>query len=303
MKRKFPLLILVFAALISLCACMGEMPEEESSDFTIPSISEAHSTTETTTESTTETTTETTTEKITTVIESVTTAIKKTTTAVRTTTKKPTTTKPRTSTGSNNEGVTEVSSRSFMVDLKYGVDCYKTVETTYGYDANGKKYVIKEETVRAVYERSTYVASYSDLLPAAQQNRVTYSDYINKILEITNQMRAENGLAPLVLDEKLTEQACVRAEEIAWSGKHSHYRPNTRKYTSLFKDNGFNTGVTGENIGWYYATPEEVCNAWRSSEGHYANIMNPQFTRIGIGVAPEADPRLHLCWAQHFYSG
>jgi len=210
----------------------------------------------------------------------------------------------RVATSINYTGATTTETKTYVSDLKYGVDKRRTVKITYGYDSNGKKIVVSEEETKVVYDRSTYSASYSDLLPAAKQNRQTYASYINEVLRLTNEMRAEGGLAPLTLNEGLTEQANVRAEEVAWAGAtaHGHIRPNTRSYTSIFKENGFTSGLVGENVGWYYTTPSAVCAAWKASTTHYENIMNPDFKSIGIGVAAEADPTLGLVWVQHFYS-
>ncbi len=191
--------------------------------------------------------------------------------------------------------------KTYTSDLKYGVDQYRHVTIYYGYDANGNRYVLKEEETGKTYDRRLYTAKYSDLLPAAKQNRQTYASVINEILRLTNAMRAEKGIAPLTLSEKLTEQANVRAEEIAWSGRHSHTRPNLKSYSSLFYENGYTSGLSGENIGWYYPTAAEVCAAWKASPGHYENIMNPEFKKIGIGVAKEVDPTKYYAYVQHFY--
>ena len=198
-------------------------------------------------------------------------------------------------------GRVEKVDKTYTSDLKCGVDMYRHVTIYYGFDENGKRYILKEEETGRTYDRRLYTAKYNDLLPAAKQNRQTYSAMINEILRLTNAMRAEKGIAPLKLDEKLTEQANVRSEEIAWSGRHSHTRPNLKSYSSLFIENGYTTGLSGENIGWYYPTAAEVCAAWKASPGHYENIMNPEFKKIGIGVAKECDPTKYYVYTQHFY--
>lgn len=247
------------------------------------------------------------TEKTSTTVKKVVTTLKKVTTTLRaaSTTRRVSTTAK--TTGANNatssyEGTTSTSTNSYRSDLKYGVDLIVYVNVYYAKTSSGKRYKVGEKETARRYDRSTYTASYSDLLPAAKANRQTYASYINRVLELTNAMRAEKGIAPLTLDDKLTEQANVRAEEVAWSGQHTHLRPNFKEYSSLFIDNGYKTGTIGENLGWYYSTPEEVCAAWKASESHYENIMNPTFVKIGIGVAAEPDPTKNLCWVQHFYS-
>lgn len=306
---------LASCSLISKVGSEGEVDSEaHSTELSVEDKSEITETAEEETETdsasqTTETTAkETETEATTKPATSATTAVTKTTkaittavtTAVRTTTARITTARNTTTAAYN--GTTSKQTKYYRSDLKYGVDLIRCVEIYYAYNAQGNKYKVGETEVSRTYDRTTYIASYSELLPAAKVNRQTYASYINQVLSLTNAMRAEQGIAPLTLDESLTEQANVRAEEIAWSGKHSHTRPNLKEYTSIFIENGQKTGTVGENIAWYYATPQEVCQAWKASETHYENIMNPTFTKIGIGVAEEADPTKKLCWVQHFSS-
>ncbi|OJT84616.1 hypothetical protein BM533_19625, partial [Clostridioides difficile] len=45
----------------------------------------------------------------------------------------------------------------------------------------------------------------------------------------------------------------------------------------------------GENTSYgIKKTPKEVVNAWMNSEGHRKNIMNPNFSKIGVGVAQKS---------------
>ncbi len=162
--------------------------------------------------------------------------------------------------------------------------------------------------------RALYHGSYSELVPAAKGNRLYYADYISEVLNIINQMRAEKGVRPLVLSEKLTEQANVRAEEIAWSGSwpanlayriaSKHTRPNGTLYTSLFKENGYG-GYAGENLAKGQTSPSEVCTDWKNSSGHYNNIVNSNFTEVGIGISEDPVPvengGLGMIWVLHFH--
>ena len=149
--------------------------------------------------------------------------------------------------------------------------------------------------------RLLYNADYDDLLPAAQSNRKTYSAYISEILKLTNKMRSEKGLPALKLSEKLTEQACVRAEEVAWSGIHGHTRPGNKSYTTLFIENGYESGAVGENLGENFDSASDVCKAWKNSESHYNNILSKRYTDIGIGVAVDPASPDGFVFVQHFY--
>lgn len=185
------------------------------------------------------------------------------------------------------------------VPLKYGVIEHK-YKTVYFQITGGERVEAGYEYTGSHINRRSFSATYEELLPAARQNRDIYRDYINENLKIINGYRAEKGIAPLKLDEGLTLMACARAEEIAWSGVHSHRRPDGSSCFTIFKDAGYEEGTAGENLGYVFDSPEDVCEAWKDSRTHYNNLMNPDFVKIGIGVAADPDENGKLCWANHF---
>ncbi|MGN0572473.1 MAG: CAP domain-containing protein [Acutalibacteraceae bacterium] len=288
----------VLAAMLAVCfsSCKSNSDNDLSQSTTA-------ATTQATTTTTTAAATTTTSAPLTTLVS--TTKAVATTVKTVTTTKKTVTTKAQKITAApTTEKVTkkvthQSETNTYTEDLKYGVVRSRTVTTYYDELPDGTRKIINEEYDDS-YARVGYHADYEDLLPAAKQNRKTYADEIDEILDIINGYRAENGAPPLKLDEKLTEVACARAEEIAWSGKHSHYRPNGFFFSSILKEAGIESGQAGENIGWGYKTAAEVCKAWKESETHYENLMNPDFVIIGIGVAADPNPEANLCWVNFF---
>lgn len=285
----------VLAALIfsgfAACKKIENEPETTTEAVTTTAVPTTEATTVTTTSAPTTTSTTVTTTKKPTTTKKVTTTVKKVVTTIAETTEKETTKIPY--------GNLRTEEHAERVSLKYGVFCSRAITTTYIELEDGSEAVYDEE-VTEVYTRLTYYATYDDLLPAAEENKKKYRSEIDEVLEIINGYRKDGGLEPLVLDDKLTTIACARAEEIAWSGRHSHYRPNNKFFSSILKDAGITKGSAGENIGWGYPEASKVCEAWKNSETHYENIMNPEFTKIGIGVAADPDPNGKLCWSQLF---
>ena len=101
------------------------------------------------------------------------------------------------------------------------------------------------------------------------------------VLSLVNKERAKEGLPALKIDAKVTKAANVRAREIKKS--FSHTRPDGSSYSTALKEQGVSYRMSGENIAWGQKTPEQVMNAWMSSSGHRANIMNKNYKNIGIG--------------------
>ncbi len=98
----------------------------------------------------------------------------------------------------------------------------------------------------------------------------------NAFVASLNATRAKGGLAPLVVDVELRSLARDWAEQMAAAGRISHASPISAGVTADWLKLGENVG-TGGNV-------TVIMNAFIASPGHYANIMDPEFTRVGVGV-------------------
>lgn len=202
---------------------------------------------------------------------------------------KPSTENKTPETKPNTESKTTTEDKE-TVTYKYGVKI-TTIETiTYNVEADGTKTEIKRQTKKTTYDNSTYKATTAELKSEAQANSNTYASKINEILQYVNSYRSEVDAEDLVLDNNLTLAANIRALELAWSGKIEHARPNSSDPQSCFtvlSDLGIrnNYFTLGENIAAYFTTPKAVSEGWRQSSGHYKNMINQDFHKIGIGVA------------------
>lgn len=105
--------------------------------------------------------------------------------------------------------------------------------------------------------------------------------YVLRIAELVNEARANAGLKPLTLDKNITRAAQVRAVETEKS--FSHTRPDGRHFSTALGEAGVSYRGAGENIAWGQKTPEQVMDGWMNSPGHRANILNENFTSIGVG--------------------
>lgn len=114
----------------------------------------------------------------------------------------------------------------------------------------------------------------------------TNLSYVEQVVALVNEERAKEGLAPLSIDENVQAAAQVRAVECEQS--FSHTRPNGSNFATALKEQNVSYRRAGENIAWGQRSPEEVVNAWMNSAGHRANIMNSNFTKIGVGYYQNA---------------
>lgn len=114
------------------------------------------------------------------------------------------------------------------------------------------------------------------------QSENTYTDLINEVYEITNNYRSLVGVSSLTLDSSLVEAASIRAKEL--SDSFSHTRPKGSSCFTVLSELGISYGTAGENIAAGYSSSQSVMEGWRSSSGHYQNIISSKFKKIGIGV-------------------
>ena len=122
------------------------------------------------------------------------------------------------------------------------------------------------------------------------------SAYAQEVVRLVNIERANAGLAPLSMDATLSVAAQVRAQEI--DSSFSHTRPDGSSCFTVLKEMGVSYRTAGENIAKGQATPARVVEGWMNSAGHRANILNGNFTTIGVGVYEDAAGTLH--WTQLF---
>lgn len=120
--------------------------------------------------------------------------------------------------------------------------------------------------------------------------------YAKQVVKLVNEERVKAGLNELILDEEIEGAALIRAKEIKQS--FSHTRPNGSSFTSVLKEQGITYRGAGENIAWGQTSPEAVMKGWMNSEGHRANILNPKFTKIGVGHYQDSNGKNY--WTQLF---
>lgn len=120
--------------------------------------------------------------------------------------------------------------------------------------------------------------------------------FAEQVVELVNQERTKAGLSAVTLDQNIASAALVRAKEIETS--FSHTRPNGSKFSTALTEQGVTFKGAGENIAWGQKSPEAVMQAWMNSEGHRANILNKNFTKIGVGYYQNAAGRNF--WTQLF---
>lgn len=114
-------------------------------------------------------------------------------------------------------------------------------------------------------------------------SRQAESTQAEAILKLVNQERQKAGVQPLTLSDKLTNVANIKAKDMADKNYFSHDSPTYGSPFDMMKKFGISYSYAGENIAAGQKTAEEVMNSWMNSSGHKANILNKNFTQLGVG--------------------
>ena len=104
-----------------------------------------------------------------------------------------------------------------------------------------------------------------------------------RMLELVNKERATAGLEPLKADPELAEVARAHSRDMLARGYFSHVTPEGRKASDRARAAGAAYLLMGENLAFAQTLPV-AHQGLMHSPGHRANILRPQFGRLGIGV-------------------
>lgn len=121
------------------------------------------------------------------------------------------------------------------------------------------------------------------------------SQFEQEVVDLTNQEREKEGLAPLEIDTELSEVARAKSQDMQENNYFDHNSPNYGSPFDMMQSFGIDYNTAGENIAQGQQSPEEVVDAWMNSQGHRENIMNGDFTHIGIGHVEDGN-----YWTQMF---
>lgn len=104
----------------------------------------------------------------------------------------------------------------------------------------------------------------------------------------------------LVAEARLTCASRQHSMDMSAAQQIFHDGSDGRSPFDRIRDVGYTGGYPqGENVAQGYPTPESVVDGWMNSDGHCRNIMNPDFSEIGVGYEGGSGARRHF-WTQKF---
>ena len=148
--------------------------------------------------------------------------------------------------------------------------------------------------IRLVYPNSTGNLGSSDT-GSGTTSQLTADE--KEVFDLINAKRVANGLSVLKIDDELQNVARIKAQDMVNRNYFSHTSPTYGSPFDMMKSFGISYKTAGENIAGNSSNSLAV-NAWMTSEGHRANILNSSFNYTGIGVV--SSPKYGKIYVQMF---
>lgn len=124
----------------------------------------------------------------------------------------------------------------------------------------------------------------------------TEAALVAQVLALVNQERAAAGLAALLADAQAERAAKAHCEDMAGRRYFDHISPEGWTPGDRLRLTGASGySAWGENIARGPTTASAVMQTWMASPGHRANILDPSFTHLGVGLDEQS-----FLWAQVF---
>lgn len=120
-------------------------------------------------------------------------------------------------------------------------------------------------------------------LPFKDDNPSVRGDLETKMLQLVNAERAKHGLSALAPDPELTQVARAHSKDMFARGYFAHISPEGKSPFDRMNEAHVTYLTAGENLALAHSL-SIAHNGLMNSPGHRANILNPQFGHVGIGI-------------------
>ena len=190
---------------------------------------------------------------------------------------------------------------ALMLTLVVGVSAQGLTHTVIKGDSLWKiavKYQVGLSEIKAANPQiKNYDLIYPGQLITVPATDSSVSSYESEVVRLVNEQRRKNGLSELSEDWQLSRVARYKSQDMRDKNYFSHTSPTYGSPFQMMKSFGISYKSAGENIAKGQKTPKAVVDAWMNSQGHRANILNPNFTHIGVGYVKDGN-----YWTQMFIS-
>lgn len=170
--------------------------------------------------------------------------------------------------------------------VKFGDRICKGNEEKYLSIINRNRITVQNEEVPKIVEKQeieTKKNNTTPLIDGDYKDSSVLND--NQIIYWTNIERVKNGtnLSQLIIDPVLTEIAKKRVFDMFENEYFEHVSPTGDSVSKIADRESYKYIIIGENIALgNFGGSRDLVQSWMNSEGHRANILNTNYTNIGV---------------------
>lgn len=145
--------------------------------------------------------------------------------------------------------------------------------------------ILKEQAIWAMLGVGIALLGFSQFLRTTDYLNINAEVYPTVLVQMTNQDRIASGLQPLQVNPILQRAAYLKVQDMVANNYFAHTSPSGITPWHWFKEAGYTFRFAGENLAVNFTESTDVQRAWLDSPTHRANVLNPNFSEIGIATA------------------
>jgi len=107
---------------------------------------------------------------------------------------------------------------------------------------------------------------------------------VQKLYQLTNTQREKYNLTDLSYNQKLSDAAYKKAQDMFAKNYWAHYSPTGETPWNFILTSGYQYQYAGENLAKNFLFSQNVVDAWMQSQSHKENILRKEFTEVGYAV-------------------
>ena len=139
--------------------------------------------------------------------------------------------------------------------------------------------------ISAVFMKAIVIAAIALLPITAWLTPDIAAEQSKKIIELTNVVRKNLNLPLLKENQILDQVAANKAKDMIAQQYFAHVSPTGKSVDYWLKQLHVGYSVAGENLAMGFSDSADVVNAWIKSKTHYANIVDRDYTEVGVAMA------------------
>ncbi len=107
---------------------------------------------------------------------------------------------------------------------------------------------------------------------------------IDRLYQLTNDVRQKYQLPTLSYNEKLAQAAHKKATDMIANNYWSHFSPDGTSPWDFIHSTGYQYEFAGENLAKNFLFSQGVVDAWMNSSSHKENVLKKDYSEIGFSV-------------------